>query len=593
MQASPSTAEHPTHKRHWVVGMALVMAVLLYLDRVCISFASPLMQQDLGLSRSDMAWVLSAFFWTYALAQLPAGYLSDRFGVRFTLAGYIAVWSLLTAATGLATGLISLVILRFGFGLAQAGAYPASAALVSRWVPVVKRGGASALVALGGRLGGILAPIVTAALIIAWTPIDVPSQFDSASLLDPVPLAARLLGEEAPPAESVRPADRRRIAARRKIVDKLRPMISASDRAELERLVRAGATQAELTPILVRVMNGFVDGNLPIEPADFADLPVDRQALEWLSRAAELHDRAVASTGLVESRPFKPDQQQRMNRLLLEAVFPAEVRQLYVRGWRPVFIVYGLAGVVVALAFVWIIRDRPTEDPGCNAAEQALIDAGRPPLAPAAHDPFPWRAILTSQSLWMVSISQFATNIGWTFLITLLPDYLSEVHQLSVAETGWGQTLALAGGVIGTYAGGWFADWIVRKVGLRWGRALPIIVTRMVGMLAFVVCLFPISPYVAIAAFALVAAATDFGVPAIWAYNQDVGGRYVGAILGWGNMIGNFGSAVCPLLLSFLVGTNSNWTAAFLAGAIAFGIASMCGFFADATKPIRASGPVT
>src|SRR5579864_4438816 len=111
------------------------MAVLLYLHRFCLSFAERYIKEDLGLSNGQTALLLSAFFWAYGLAQVPAGWLSDRRGARLVLTLYILLWSLCTGLIGAATAFALILALRLGCGLAQAGAYPTSAALLTDWVP--------------------------------------------------------------------------------------------------------------------------------------------------------------------------------------------------------------------------------------------------------------------------------------------------------------------------------------------------------------------------------------------------------------------------------------------------------------------------
>ena len=70
----------------------MLMAFLLYLDRFCVSFAADYIKEDLDLSQAQMSWFLSAFFWSYALAQVPSGWLSDRYGARIMLVIYILSW---------------------------------------------------------------------------------------------------------------------------------------------------------------------------------------------------------------------------------------------------------------------------------------------------------------------------------------------------------------------------------------------------------------------------------------------------------------------------------------------------------------------
>lgn len=166
----------PSHVRFAVLGVATANAFLLYLDRMCMTqvVQSVSFQQELALNKNDVGNIMSAFFYAYALGQTPAGYLADRFGPRRMLAVYVCCWSLFTALTGLMSGLFALVAVRLACGLAEAGAYPASALLVTRWFPFTQRARANSTVALGGRIGNTAAPWLTAAAIVAlgsWRPV--------------------------------------------------------------------------------------------------------------------------------------------------------------------------------------------------------------------------------------------------------------------------------------------------------------------------------------------------------------------------------------------------------------------------------------
>ena len=169
---APVSAPHerPTRVRHAVVGVTSLAAVMLYLDRVCIAEIAKLdaFRLELGLTDSQKGAILSAFFFSYALAQVPAGWLSDRWGARRMLPLYIVLWSVCTALTGLATGFGMLIAARLIFGITQAGCYPTAGSLIRRWVPLRGRGTASSLVSFGGRLGGALAPVLTAWLVQDW-----------------------------------------------------------------------------------------------------------------------------------------------------------------------------------------------------------------------------------------------------------------------------------------------------------------------------------------------------------------------------------------------------------------------------------------
>jgi nitrate/nitrite transporter NarK len=90
-------------------------------------------------------------------------------------------------------------------------------------------------------------------------------------------------------------------------------------------------------------------------------------------------------------------------------------------------------------------------------------------------------------------------------------------------------------------------------------------------------------------AFSIVAFSTDLGNPALWAYCQDVGGRHVGSILGWGNMVGNLGAAIAPSIYNAVLGEKpgvSDWNTMFAVCAGAFVISGLCALGVDATKPV-------
>ncbi|MEZ6064003.1 MAG: MFS transporter [Planctomycetaceae bacterium] len=167
------TSVTTTNVRFQVVGVTTLAAVMLYLDRVCIAEIAKLQEftSALTLTEKQTGAVLSAFFFTYALAQVPAGWLSDRFGARLMLPAYIAIWSVCTMLTGLANGFVVLIAARMLFGLAQAGCYPTASSLVKRWISLPNRGTASGIVSFGGRVGGAIAPILTAFLladVVGW-----------------------------------------------------------------------------------------------------------------------------------------------------------------------------------------------------------------------------------------------------------------------------------------------------------------------------------------------------------------------------------------------------------------------------------------
>jgi MFS family permease len=154
-----------------------------------------------------------------------------------------------------------------------------------------------------------------------------------------------------------------------------------------------------------------------------------------------------------------------------------------------------------------------------------------------------------------------------------------------VVQRGWMAGLPLLVGLIGMLYGGWLTDRLTRWLGQRWGRGLPMSLSRFVATAAFLACLGLRSPWLVTLALAVVALATDLGTPSVWAFVQDVGGRHVGSVLGWGNMWGNLGATLSPYLLNRVIEL-WGWDALFVACAGAFSLAGVAALGVDATIPI-------
>jgi ACS family glucarate transporter-like MFS transporter len=422
-----------TRVRYAVLAVTTVVSLLLYLDRICIAeiLKSKSFEKEFGLTEYYKDLIQGAFFFSYALCQVPAGWLSDRFGARGMMTFYVVLWSLATACTGIAAGVWMLIAMRLVFGMAQAGAYPTSGGLLSRWIPFQLRASASSIVALGGRAGGAFAPWVTVAILNA------------------------------------------------------------------------------------------------------------------------------------------------------------------VDNWRLVLGLYGLVGLGVATVFWCIFRERPEAHPRANAAECELIRSSRPanmPESTGKAGSIPIIDMLVSPSMFLMGVGQFTTNVGWAFLVMKLPDYLDKVQKVSDLDRGPILMFVILVGLSGLLFGGWLTDLTTRKLGVRWGRAVPMAGSKFLALLGFVICLCTDSLPILTAGFALVAFATDLGIASTWAFAQDVGGRHVGSILGYGNMWGNLGAAVHPLLVTWAVTTwdpsSDNWHAVFIVCGAAFLVSGLASLGINATIPI-------
>lgn len=154
--------------RWWMLGWALAGGVLNYMDRSAVSIAAPALMADFGLTRTDIGLMGSVFSWTYALGQLPAGWLVDRFGVRRMYCLAIAVWSLATAVMVAGSRLWQFLIFRTLLGVAEAPNGPASSKLTVEWFPRPERGQATAIWDSGSKWGPAIAPPILTAIMVGF-----------------------------------------------------------------------------------------------------------------------------------------------------------------------------------------------------------------------------------------------------------------------------------------------------------------------------------------------------------------------------------------------------------------------------------------
>lgn len=153
-----------------VLALVFTAAMLTYFDRVCLSAAAPSMRAELGLSQVQMGYVFSIFNLAYGLAEIPAGWLGDRWGQKLMMFRIVGGWSVFTMLTGAAWSYASLLAVRACFGFAEAGAFPTLSRALSRWFTPDQRSRANGLMWTGSRLGGAIAPALSAAVVywIGW-----------------------------------------------------------------------------------------------------------------------------------------------------------------------------------------------------------------------------------------------------------------------------------------------------------------------------------------------------------------------------------------------------------------------------------------
>ena len=155
----------PSMGRWYILILISLMYLITYLDRVNISTAAPVISKEFGFDKITMGVIFSAFVWAYALFQVPGGWVSDRFGPRKVLTTIVAYWSVMTAATAIATGATSFIVLRFLFGVGEGGAFPGATRAMQMWYPKHERGFVQGITHSASRLGAAIAPPLVVLII--------------------------------------------------------------------------------------------------------------------------------------------------------------------------------------------------------------------------------------------------------------------------------------------------------------------------------------------------------------------------------------------------------------------------------------------
>lgn len=379
----------PTRRRFVLIGLVFLHTLHTYIDRVCISAAAGDIKRELALSDQMMGHVFGIFAIGYALFQIPAGWMADRYGPRHALTWVVGLWSVFTAVTGLAFNAASLLVIRFLFGVGESGAFPGATRALYAWLPARERGIAQGIFHSGARVGAAL------------------------SLL--------------------------------------------------------------LLPWLIALI-----------------------------------------------------------------------------GWRWMFIVAGVSGLLWVAAWYSWFRDDPARHRGVSAAELALIQADQAPAAQANATAAPLWRILTSTNLLLAMLQYIASNVTFFISFTWLLPYL---------QSRWG-TAAAALAPVPLVAGAlaqWFSGWLVTTLHRR-GNAIgsrrgPAIGGFILSALGLVLCATasPDSALAFVLCFSVAVFGVEMTISPSWAFCMDIGGAHSGAVSGAMNMIGNLGSAASAMLFPWCV----------------------------------------
>jgi MFS family permease len=412
MPAAPAVDAGPAPSgargREPIVLLASVLAVLTYVDRVCISKAEPYLSEKFHLTGEQMGLVFAAFSLGYALFEVPGGWLGDRIGPRRVLTRIVLWWSVFTAATGWAASYASLLIMRFLFGAGEAGCFPNLTKALKNRLTEPERVRAQSVLWLSARWGGAFTPLIVTVIL----------------------------------------------------------------------------------------------------------------------------DAGVIS-------------------------------------WRGLLLVFGALGVVWAAAFLAGTRE---DAPAAPAEERSAA---------------PWKTLLRSRTIWLLSLQYMALNYAWFFYVTWLPKYLIEVLKVDGTKAALLNALPLFFGGIGCLVCGALAPRLAARIGRTGTARRALACAGYAGAAALLLVAVSLrDPVLAMVVMGLASFANDFVMPVSWTACMDVGGRHTGTISGLMNMLGALIAGLAAVVSGKLHDLTGSWAPTFYLSAAAYGVGFLCWLFLDPVTPL-------
>jgi MFS family permease len=248
--------------------------------------------------------------------------------------------------------------------------------------------------------------------------------------------------------------------------------------------------------------------------------------------------------------------------------------------WRVAFPIFGSVGVVYALAWFAWFRDDPRTHRSVNAAELAVIGAD----PPTPHPSVPWGTLVRSRNLAALCAMYFGAIYGWYFYLTWLPTYLLRARGFDLTSVGWLAALPLLGIAAGSFVGGFLADALSRRFGVRIGLRIPGVVGLPLAAVAIVAAVTTEDPRTSAYCLSAAAGLAALGVAPGWSVCLAIGGRHAGVVSGAMNTFGNLGGVMSPIVVGWCLMLWGSWEAPLYTVAGFYVFAAICWLGVDASE---------
>jgi len=242
---------------------------------------------------------------------------------------------------------------------------------------------------------------------------------------------------------------------------------------------------------------------------------------------------------------------------------PAVVLLIIHFGWRAPFLVFGILGLLWAGAWFWYYRDTPLEHRYTNAAERSVIEQSLG-VRHASTRAVPWRVILSSPSVWTLSLMYFCYGYSIDIYLDWFPKYLNDHRGFDLKQMGFYASLPLLAGAAGDLLGGSISDRCAQIFGnLKAARRGVALAGFVLAALFVLPATYTTSSTASVYYSCVAVLGLELTVGVSWAIPLDIGGDYAGSVASVMNTFGNLGSAVSPILLAYFVRMHG-WSLPFL-----------------------------
>ncbi len=236
-------------------------------------------------------------------------------------------------------------------------------------------------------------------------------------------------------------------------------------------------------------------------------------------------------------------------------------------GWRASFVVLGIAGIVFALLWYILFRNKPEDQKGLSEKERAYILASR--QQPEAIKPPPLTAgkLFGSGNMWLAMLQYFGSNFTFFFALTWLLPHLKETYELDLMQAGLYAAAPFVAGALGNWVSGSVVDAIYRAGKWKLSRKVPAIIGFSLMIIGLLGSLSMDTAISAVAMLSLAIFGADMTLSPSWSFCIDIGKENSGSVSGTMNMAGNIGSFITALAFPYLMSWTGNVTTFFYVAA--------------------------